>query len=297
MRSIATKDGRTLTVHEGGDPAGFPVLFISGTPGSSTLDGPHVHDAEERGLRLFSYARPGYAASTRHKDRSVADCAADIVAVCDGLGIDRLCIWGISGGGPHALAAAALLTDRVVAVASLASPAPYGAEGLDWFDGMGEQNIEEFAVIFQGEEAHRASLECQREELLAAKPEDVVGMWQTLLGPADREVATGEFAASLLDHMRAGLEPGVDGWLDDDRAFANPWGFDVREIRTPVLLWHGEQDKFVPLAHGVWLSDRIPGVDSRLSSEDGHLTLFQRRIPEVHAWLLERATLSSDANA
>jgi pimeloyl-ACP methyl ester carboxylesterase len=296
MRSIATKDGRTLTVHEGGDPAGFPVLFISGTPGSSTLEGPHVRDAEERGLRLFSYARPGYAESTRRKGRSVADCAADIAAVCDALGIERLCVWGISGGGPHALAVAALLPDRVAAAASLASPAPYGAEGLDWFDGMGEQNIEEFAVISEGEEAHRASLERQREDLFAATPDQLVELWQTLLGPADREVATGEFAASLLEHMRAGLEHGVDGWLDDDRAFANPWGFDVASIRTPVLLWHGEQDKFVPFAHGVWLTERIPDVDARLSTEDGHLTLFQRRIPEVHAWLLERATLTVDAH-
>jgi pimeloyl-ACP methyl ester carboxylesterase len=296
MRSISTKDGRTLTVHETGDPAGFPVLFISGTPGSSTLEGPHVHDAGERGLRLVSYARPGYAASTRNKGRSVADCAADITVVCDALGIDRFCVWGISGGGPHALAAAALLPNRVAAAASLASPAPYEAEGLDWFDGMGEQNIEEFGVIFEGEEAHRASLERQREDLLAVSPDQLVELWQTLLGPADREVATGEFAASLLDHIRAGIEPGVEGWLDDDRAFADPWGFDLDGIRVPVLLWHGEQDKFVPFAHGVWLAERIPGVDARLSSEDGHLTLFQRRIPEVHAWLLERATLTGDAH-
>ncbi len=297
MRSVTTPDGRALTLHEGGDPAGFPVLFISGTPGSSTLEGAHVRDAEERGICLVSYARPGYAAWTRRKDRSVADCAADIAAVCDTLGIERLCVWGISGGGPHALAAAALLPDRVAAVASLAAVAPYEAEGLDWLDGMGEQNIEEFHVMFEGEEAHRAAAERQREELFAATADQLVELWQTLLGPADREVATGEFAAGLLEHMRAGLEPGVDGWLDDDRAFAAPWGFDLGAIRVPVLLWHGEQDKFVPFAHGVWLAERIPGVDARLTAEDGHLTLFQRRIPEVHAWLLERATLTADAHA
>jgi pimeloyl-ACP methyl ester carboxylesterase len=297
VQSVATPDGRTLTVREGGDPAGFPVLFISGTPGSSTLSAPHARDAAERSIRLFSYDRPGYGASTRQEGRAVADCAADIEAVCDALGVERLAVWGISGGGPHALAAAALLPDRVVAAASLASVAPYDAEGLDFFGGMGEQNVEEFSVIFQGEEAHRASMEQQRGELLAAKPEDVVGMWQTLLGPADREVATGEFAAALLDHMRAGIGPGGDGWLDDDLAFVSPWGFDVASIRIPVLLWHGEQDKFVPFAHGVWLAGRIPGVDARLSAEDGHLTLFERRVPEVHAWLLEHATLSANAHA
>jgi len=288
MRTVTTPDGRTLTVREGGDPAGVPVLVISGTPGSSTLFGANRRDAEERGIRLLSYDRPGYGGSTRHKGRTAADCATDIEAVCDELGLERICVWGISGGGPHALAAAALLPERVAAAASLASVAPYGADGLDWLAGMGELNVEEFGVIFEGEEAQRASMEKQREGLLSARPEELVEQWQTLLGPADREVATGEFAAELLDHMRAGIEAGGDGWLDDDLVFVKPWGFDVAAIRVPVLVWHGEQDKFVPFEHGVWLSEHIPGVDARLTAEDGHLTLGERRIPEVHAWLLER---------
>jgi pimeloyl-ACP methyl ester carboxylesterase len=288
MRTVTTPDGRTLTVREGGDPAGVPVLVISGTPGSSTLFGANRRDAEERGIRLLSYDRPGYGGSTRHKGRTAADCAADIEAVCDEFGLERICVWGISGGGPHALAAAALLPERVAAAASLASVAPYGADGLDWLAGMGELNVEEFGVIFEGEEAQRASMEKQREGLLSARPEELVEQWQTLLGPADREVATGEFAAELLDHMRAGIEAGGDGWLDDDLVFVKPWGFDVAAIRVPVLVWHGEQDKFVPFEHGVWLSEHIAGVDARLTAEDGHLTLGERRIPEVHAWLLER---------
>jgi pimeloyl-ACP methyl ester carboxylesterase len=288
MRTVTTPDGRALTVREGGDVGGVPVLSISGTPGSSTVFEAHRRDAEERGIRLFSYDRPGYGGSTRHAGRRAADCAADIEAVCDELGFERICVWGISGGGPHALAAAALLPERVAAAASLASVAPYGAEGLDWLAGMGELNVEEFGVIFEGEEAHRASMEEQREGLLAARPEELVEQWQTLLGPADREVATGEFAAELLDHMRAGIEPGGDGWLDDDLAFVTPWGFDVGAIRIPVLLWQGEQDKFVPFGHGLWLAEHIPGVEARLTAEDGHLTLGQHRIPEVQAWLLER---------
>src|SRR5439155_24521589 len=190
--------------------------------------------------------------------------------------------WGISGGGPHALAAAALLPERVAAVAALASAAPYDAEGLDFFAGMGEKNVEEFGVIFEGEEAHRASMEEQRAQLLEAKPEDLLDLWQTLLGPADREVATGAFAAELLEHVRAGIGPGGDGWLDDDLAFVGPWGFDLGAIRIPVLLWQSEQDKFVPFGHGVWLAEHIPGVEARLTPDDGHLTLIRRRIPEVH---------------
>ena len=293
MRSVMTSDGRTLTVREGGDPEGLAVLAISGTPGSSTIYEPHARDAAERGIRLFSYDRPGYGNSTRQKDRTVADCAADIAAVCDALGVQRFCVWGISGGGPHALAAAAQLPDRVIAAAALASVAPYDAEGLDFLEGMGEQNVEEFGVIFEGEDAHRASMEKQRHELLSATPEQLVALWQTLLGPSDREVATGALAAFLLDHIRAGIGSSGDGWIDDDRAFVTPWGFDLDSILVPVQLWQGEQDQFVPYGHGVWLAEHIPGVDAHLTAEDGHLTLAERRIPEVHGWLLERAGFST----
>ncbi|HEX6789419.1 MAG TPA: alpha/beta hydrolase [Gaiellaceae bacterium] len=295
MRSLTAPDGRTLTVREGGDPDGFPILTISGTPGSSTLYPPHAHDAAERGIRLFSYDRAGYGGSTRQKGRTVADCVPDIVAVCDALGVERFCVWGISGGGPHALAAAALLPERVVAAATLASVAPYDADDLDFLDGMGEQNIVEFNAMLEGEDVQRASTEKQRQELLSATPEQLVELWQTLLGPSDREVATGVLAAFLLDHFRAGIGVSADGWIDDDRAFATPWGFDVASIRVPVQLWQGEQDQFVPYGHGVWLAAHIPEVDARLTAEDGHLTLAERRVPEVHGWLLERASVGGAA--
>jgi pimeloyl-ACP methyl ester carboxylesterase len=288
VRTIETTDGRRVRVREAGDPSGVPVLFLNGTPGSSLMYEPHVRDAEEKGIRLVSWDRPGYGGSTRHEGRSVADDAVNATAVCDALGIDRFCVWGISGGGPHALALAALLPGRCAAAAALAPLAPYGAEGLDFTEGMGEQNIEEFGAIFEGEERHREVLERDRAELLTITPEQLVEAWKSLLGPADVEVTNGSLAAYILDCMRDGVEQSLDGWFDDDVAFVRPWRFDLGSIRVPVLHCQGEQDKFVPLGHGVWLSRRIPDVESRLSAEDGHLTLAERRIPEVHAWLLER---------
>ncbi len=285
---IETTGGRRLRVREAGDPGGVPVLFLNGTPGSSLMYEPHVRDAEQRGIRLVSWDRPGYGLSTRHEGRTVADDTDNAAAVCDALGIDRFCAWGISGGGPHVLALAALLPDRCAAAAALAPLAPYGADGLDFTEGMGEQNIEEFAAIFEGAERHRQGLERDRGYLLASSPDQLVAVWRSLLGPADVEVATGRLAAYIQDCVRDGVGESLDGWFDDDLAFVRPWGFGLDGIRVPVLHWQGEQDKFVPFGHGVWLSERIPGVESRLTAEDGHLTLGERRIPEVHAWLLDR---------
>jgi pimeloyl-ACP methyl ester carboxylesterase len=289
MRSVESSGGRTLSVREAGDPAGVPVLVLNGTPSSSLLYAPTVRDAETRGIRLFSYDRPGYAGSSRNRGRSVADCAEDVAVVCDALGVERFCVWGISGGAPHALAVAALLSDRVAAAAALAPCAPFGVEGLDWYEGMGEQNIEEFGAIFEGEHAHLEVLERDRADLMAATPEGLVDAWRTLLGPSDRKVLDGGgIAAYILDCVRIGIGDSLDGWFDDDLAFTRPWGFELSSIAVPVLHWQGEQDKFVPFGHGVWLSEHIPGVESRLTPEDGHLTLLEHRVSDVHAWLLER---------
>jgi pimeloyl-ACP methyl ester carboxylesterase len=288
QRTVTTPDGRALAIEEAGDPAGRPVLVHNGTPNSRHIFVPVAADAAARGLRLIAYDRPGYGGSTPQPGRAVADCAADVRAICAGLGISRLAMWGISGGGPHLLACAALLPGLVTAAASFASLAPAGADGLDWFDGMGQDNVDDFKLQQTDKHAARAKLEEEREQNLAATGEDLAGMLKTLLTPADAAVLTGEFAEYLAWTGHEGLAPGAQGWWDDGEAFGRPWGFELSAIEVPVLLLHGRQDQFVPFGHGRWLAERIPGVDARLLDDDGHLTLLTERIGEVHAWLAER---------
>jgi pimeloyl-ACP methyl ester carboxylesterase len=286
-RTVQTPDGRTLAVEDTGDPAGRPILVHMGTPNSRLLYGPPVADAVSRGLRLICYDRPGYGGSSPHPGRKVADCAADVRAICAALGIDRLAMWGISGGGPHVLACAALLPDLVVAAASLASPAPMGVEGLDWFDGMGELNVEDVQLNLTDPEAARAKAEADRVEILKASAEDLAVELQSLLTPVDAAALTGDLAEYLTQANQAGLAPGSEGWWEDGVAMdSSDWGFDLRSISIPLLLMHGRHDRFVPPAHGEWLAGQIPGVEARLLDNDGHVTLLKNRIGEVHAWLL-----------
>jgi pimeloyl-ACP methyl ester carboxylesterase len=288
VRRVTAPDGRTLLVREAGVTGGIPVVIHHGTPGSSLLYRVHELEAEDAGLHLVSYDRPGYGGSTRHEGRSVADCAADVEAICDALGIEHFTTWGISGGGPHALATAALLPDRCRAAAALAPIAPRDAEGLDFFAGMGEQNVEELGLSVRDPETAWKRLEEDRDEIVGATPEALAAAWATLLSPVDVEVVTGRLSSFLLEHMRAGIEDTLDGWFDDDVAFVSPWGFELASIRVPVLHWQGRHDRMVPFGHGEWLSRHIPGVESHLSEEDGHLTLLERRIADVHEWLADR---------
>ena len=286
--NIVTPDGRTLCVESGGNPTGRAVLVHGGSPSSRLVAGPVLQDAEERDIHLISYDRPGYGGSTPQPGRTVADCTEDVRAIAAAFDIDRLAVWGISGGGPHALACAALLPDLVSAVGSLASLAPYGAPGLDYFAGMGQDNAEDIQLYLSDPVAAREKSKVDRDGMLQTTPEGLLGILATLLSPTDAEALTPEFAAFLVNTSKVGLATSDQGWWDDGCAHLGPWGFDVEDIRIPVQLWHGAQDRFVPFQHGQWLAAHIPGVDAHLTETDGHVTLGARRIPEVHEWLLRQ---------
>lgn len=281
-------DGRVLRVEEGGDPHGLPVLTHHGTPGSGRLYERHAADAAEKGIRLIGYDRPGYGGSSPLPGRVVAHCAADVRAIAAALHIERLGLWGVSGGGPHALACAALLPDLLVGAASLASPAPYGAAGLDYFSGMGQENADDTRLTLADEPAARQKAGRDRESLLAMSAEALAGAFPTLLSPVDAAAFTPELSNHFYRSSQEGLAPGVEGWWDDGLSTLQRWGFELGSIRVPVQLWHGRHDGFVPFQHGEWLAAQIPGVEAHLTDEDGHLTLLQDRVPDVHAWLLER---------
>jgi pimeloyl-ACP methyl ester carboxylesterase len=285
---VTTRDGRTLRVLEEGPASGYPVLVHNGTPNSRLLYATDVANAERFGIRLLCYDRPGYGGSTRQEGRRIADCAADVRDIAAALGIERLGVWGISGGGPHAIACAALLADLVPAVGVLAAPAPWPSPGLDYFDGMGELNTEDMKLQLEDPAAAREKCERDRVEMLGLDLPELMVSLETLLAPVDAAELSGALGQYLIDSIHAGLEVGSDGWWDDNVALLEPWGFELAEIRTPVLLLHGRADRFVPFAHGEWLAGQIPGVEAILSDTDGHLTLTARHLDEVHAWLVAR---------
>jgi len=286
--TILTESGREIRIFEAGKPDGIPILVHSGTPGSRLLSPKWIEDALSRGIRLIGYDRPGYGGSTAFPGRTVASAADDVAAIANSLNLDRLAIWGHSGGGPHALACAALKPDLVFAAAVLASPTPYDADGLDWLAGMGESNIAEFCAALEGRDALEPLIEAEAPGLLAADPESLLQALRSLLSPIDADVLTGDFVADLINNIIEGIKERRDGWVDDDIAFIKHWGFDLGQIQIPVMLLHGKQDRFVPFSHGEWLASHIPGVDAQILPEDGHITLVVSRISEVHAWLLSK---------
>jgi pimeloyl-ACP methyl ester carboxylesterase len=278
--------GRSLEVEIAGPADGETLLIHGGTPSVASVFGPRVEEGRERGLRHVSYSRPGYGGSDRRHGRSVGDCIEDVVAIAEALELEAFYVLGHSGGGPHALACAALLPDRVRAVATVSGLAPRHADGLDWLAGMERENQAEFAAVAAGEVCLREFLEPLAPDLSRMSAEDLEVMISLLGCPADRATITPAYAEHLLTSMSRAICDGIWGWLDDDLALSGAWGFDLAEIQVPVAVWQGDEDRQVPPAHGRWLADNVPGAHAHLLPDEGHLSIEQSRYGEVLDHLL-----------
>lgn len=284
-RLVRLADGRDLDVLTGGADSSDAFLMINGTPSGVTALDSDVALVESRGLRYVTYGRPGYADSTRVPDRSVADLTTDVRELAAILGLRRLFVLGWSGGGPHALACAALLPDMVMRAATTGGVAPFDAAGLDWLAGMAQENIEEFGAAVAGPNELRANLEAQAGGLATVTGSDVADWFGGLVPEVDRAALTGDFANVVAASCRDSVRTGIWGWYDDDIAFVRDWGFALDAIRVPVTIWQGSEDKMVPFAHGGWLAGHVPGATPRLFEGEGHLSLavsgFERIVDEL----------------
>jgi pimeloyl-ACP methyl ester carboxylesterase len=202
----------------------------------------------------------------------VIDVADDTGEVLAWLGADRCLIAGWSGGGPHALACGARL-DAVAGVLVIAGVAPFDTADLNFLDGMGEGNIEEFSAALEGEGPLREYLAPHLEHYQAITPDEIVASLASVLPDVDRAVLSGDIGLDLANQFHAAFATGIDGWLDDDLAFTQPWGFDLNEISVPTMIWQGELDLMVPFAHGRWLASQLPDAIVHLESGEGHLSV------------------------
>jgi pimeloyl-ACP methyl ester carboxylesterase len=283
---IELPDGRYLEVRVSGPAGGMPFVFHHGTPGAASPFHAMERAVHERGLRLVTASRPGYGSSTRQAGRSVVDVVEDTKAVLAAIGAERCVICGWSGGGPHALACAARL-DEAAAVLLIASVAPYDVEGFDWMAGMGEENLIEFGAAVKGEAQLRPYLVAIREHLRNAEAAVIVESLVSILPEVDQEVLTDEFGEDMASSFHEALRVGVDGWLDDDLAFAKPWGFDLSEVSIPTMIWQGSADLMVPFSHGQYLAAQLPQASVHLEQGEGHVSISLGAIDRMLDELVE----------
>jgi pimeloyl-ACP methyl ester carboxylesterase len=269
-----------------GDPDGLPVVFHSGAPCSRLLPPWWDAMARARGLRIVCFDRSGYGNWPAQPGRTIADVVDDTARAAAALGIERFATWGVSSGVPFALGCAALLGQRVSAVLAVGGEAP-------------DNGSDEWARNWQPErlEVARAGRRDVYGTLIAGAAEDLrrfdvpgwLAAWADVFSPADHRFLAGEGAAYLLANFKEALRPGVDGWVDDIIASAQPWGFDLAAIRQPVAIWHGADDRLAPPHHARWLCEAIPHAELHVVEGEGHLSLILRRVEGQMDWIARRA--------
>ena len=290
MHTFTLADGRSGDLLVGGAPSGPALVMHHGTPSDASLWASWDDVARDHGLRLLSLSRPGYATSTRAPGRCVADIANDVREVIDAHDVPWFVTAGWSGGGPHALATAHLLSDRCRAVATLAGVGPYGEPDLDFLAGMGPENVEGFSAALAGEASERAWLAAHVSDWPTITAEGIADAFGGLVPPIDRDLLVGGLADEMATEMRRALAHGFDGWVDDDLAFTKPWGFDLAAMRVPVTIWQGDLDLMVPFAHGTWLASHVPGAIAKPAFGHGHISLVVAYRDEILRDLLAQAS-------
>ncbi|MEV8506833.1 alpha/beta hydrolase [Actinoplanes sp. NPDC051475] len=254
----------------GGD--GLPVLWHHGTPNIGTPPAPLLRPD----LRWISYDRPGYGGSTPDPGRDLGSAAGYATRVADELGLERFAVAGHSGGSSHALACAAQLTDRIMGVVAIAALAPFDAEGLDWFAGMGPAGVRTLraAAVGRTEEGPAAETGGAGDGI-----DFTAADWAMFDGPW-------AWFSQVVEPALAG-DP--EAQHTDDRGYVSPWRCDPAAVTAPTLLLHGDEDLVVPSAHSEWLATRVPGAELRITPGDGHISVLNHA-PTALDWLVARAS-------
>jgi len=271
MPQFKLKDGRELEILDNGINSESAIIFHHGTPDHASTWGDWLEAAAAAGIRAIAYSRAGYGTSDRHPGRSVISINNDIGQILDSKNITKFVSIGQSGGGPHSLATTC--EPRNVGAISLAGVGAFGVDDLDFLEGMGPENHDEFGAALKGETSIEEWMNFNAGAFKNVSGSEIIEAFGGLLGDADKAVLAAGGADQMAASTRSALAVSFDGWIDDDLVFVKPWGFDLAAITKPVFLWQGDDDFMVPHAHSYWLEKHIPTANLTFKAGEGHISL------------------------
>ena len=283
MAILKLSDGRDLDFITNDEESTSAILFHHGTPGECT--GWQKWFSGVAGVRAIAASRPGYGLSDRKIKRTVASDIDNGSQILDHFGIEKFVSIGWSGGGPHAINMTR--DSRCRGAITLAGVGEWGNADLDFLEGMGPENHEEFGAAVAGESAIEDWMQTNVPAFANVQGADLIASFGGLIGDADKAALTPDVAEVDAASFRRALSVSYYGWLDDDLAFVQPFGFDLSQVSKPVLVWQGDDDFMVPKSHSQWLADHIPTAKLNFVPGHGHISLGESYRPEIIAQALE----------
>lgn len=270
--NVLVGSDRRLGFAEFGDPQGRPIFWLHGTPGARRQIPLEARSfAEKNRIRLIGVDRPGIGSSTPHEYRKVIDFAQDLRTIADTLGIDKMQIIGLSGGGPYTLGCAAAMPDRVVAVGVLGGVAP--TRGADRIGGgvMGKVGLP-VAPVLERVGTPLSLVATGLIRLIKPVAEPALYLYASISPEGDRRLLVRpEFKAMFLDDLLNGSRKQLAAPFADVVVFARDWGFRLDEVKVPVRWWHGDCDHIVPFEHGKHVVALLPDAEFYPLPGESHL--------------------------
>ncbi len=277
MSLLKLSDGRSLDYITNDSDSKSAILFHHGTPSDCTLWQKWFKGIT--GVKAIAASRPGYGLSDRRRGRTVAADMDDQSQLLDFFGIEKFISIGWSGGGPHAINMSR--DRRSVGAITLAGVGEWGNSDLDFLQGMGPENHEEFGAALAGEASIEEWMIKNTPAFKNVTGADLITSFGGLIGEADKKALTPEVAEQDAASFRRSLSVSYYGWQDDDLAFVQPFGFELAKINKPILVWQGDDDFMVPKSHSEWLAKHIPTAKLNFVPGHGHISLGESYRKEI----------------
>jgi pimeloyl-ACP methyl ester carboxylesterase len=270
-------DGRTLGYADLGDPQGIPVLHFHGGNGSRYEGLFFDKTAQKLGIRLIVPDRPGLGLSTYKPERRIVDWADDITDLANFLQLERFGVYGISGGGPYALACAWKIPQLLISAMSVSGLGPFSEP--DATQGMSKANIQGYASLQKTPWMYYLSIWMMKRTDLRK----MMGKSLGNMAEADQKVfeKDPEFVDIFIRSFKESMAQKARGSVHDARLWVEPWGFSPQEISMKVHVWQGEKDQNVSPAMGRYLAKALPNCEAHFFPDDGHLSLTYNHTEEI----------------
>jgi pimeloyl-ACP methyl ester carboxylesterase len=264
-RTVVLPDGRRLAWEEFGD--GSPLVLVHGSPGSRLFGPPDRDVARACGVRVLTVDRPGYGGSSPYPAQPLLAWPDDVRELLDELAIERAVVAGVSGGGAFALACGVRLRDRVSRIGLLSTMVPFDAQTRA---GMNRSNAWGYTVARRAPWLLRPLLTLIARRARSNPDRFIDGLTKDFSAPDKRLFTDPAVRALSRADFAEAMAQGAEGWLRDARVLAAPWGFDARDLSTPVTLWHGSEDRNVPLEAVSRLAAGLPNANLHTIPGEGH---------------------------
>ena len=269
---IKLNNGRTIGLAEYGAIHGKPVFYFHGFPGSRIEIAHYDEAAKFMGLRIISLDRPGMGLSSFDTQRTILSWVDDVVTVADKLNINKFSVLGHSGGAPFVVACAYKIPDRINSAVIVSGMAPLEELTTKKGSTVSQNLVANLIKFFPS----ITNLMMHMTKKMIANPEKLNKQLVKQLPDVDKVILQdNKIQKEIINSLQESFKNGTSGPAQEMRLLFNAWGFNLRKVETPLVIWHGNKDKQAPICHAMAYKELVQNSTLHILENQGHHSLIR----------------------